>query len=402
VTTAGVVCQVAPDLEPLLVPIDQVRTHPRNKREGDVGAIAELMRAHGLYAGLVVQRSTGYVLAGNHRLRAAHLLGWTHVPVVWLDVDDRTARTILISDNRASDLASWDRAGLADELRELAALGSEVLALTGFTGDDLDDLITDLAGDGQAGDPDDEQPAADPDPEAEPETLPGVVVELGRHRLICGDAFDAETRDLLLDGVTPGAIITDPPYGMNLDTAYADTIGKRTKPGFMLTEPRSYRPVIGDDRPFDARPLVDAYGHVAEQFWFGADYYRPTLSDDPTDGSWLVWDKRNDESDDVFGSGFELIWSRKRHQRRLLRHFQIGAVGADGAREHPTQKPARLYADVMTRWTPAGAAVLDPFAGVGPALFAAEQTGRTAYLIELDPRYCDVIRRRWADRPARG
>lgn len=389
--------KIAPGLSALVVPIDEVRPHPRNRRHGDVGLISTLLDRFGLYAPIVVQRSTGYVLAGNHRWRAAKALGWTEIAVSYLDVDDVEARQILLADNRSADLATWDRAGLADELRELADL--DALEGTGWDGDDLDELIGDVLRDGP-GEPGEDagDPSADLDAEAEAETLPGVVIELGRHRLICGDAFDAETRALLLGDVTPLAIVTDPPYGMNLDTDYRETIGRRTKPGFMATRPNSYRPVIGDDRPFDARPLVDAYAHVAEQFWFGADYYRPTLSDDPTDGSWLVWDKRNDESDDVFGSGFELIWSRRRHQRRILRHFQIGVVGADGhRREHPTQKPSGLVADILTRWTPAGCPVLDPFAGVGTTLLAAERTGRTAYLIEIDPRYCDVIRRRWTD-----
>lgn len=384
---------IAPSLKRLAVPIDSVQPHPRNARQGDVGALVQSLERFGQVRPIVVQESTGHVLAGNHLWRAARQLGWKKIAVVRIDVDDETALAYLVADNRTADLGTYDDPALGEILRELAE--ADLLEGTGYDGDDVDAFLADLARDA-----DEAVAEGDFDPEvdlpAETVTEPGVVIEMGRHRLICGDAFDAETRAILLDGVHPTAILTDPPYGMNLDTDFRSVKGsaKAAMKGWEDSA-KVHSRVIGDDRPFDARPLVDAYAHVAEQFWFGADYYRPTLSDDPQDGSWLVWDKRNEESDDMIGSGFELIWSKRRHQRRLLRHFQAGTFGSDGPREHPTQKPSRLFADTLQRWVPEGAAVFDPFAGIGTTLMAAMRTGRTAYLMEIDPRYCDVIRARY-------
>jgi site-specific DNA-methyltransferase (adenine-specific) len=373
---------------------------PGNYRQGDQGAIRASLERWGWYAPLVVQESTGRICVGNNRFKAGLDRGDALFPVVRRDLSDAEAEALLVTDNRTSDLALNDEQALAALLVQIAERNPQDLEGTGWDGDDVDDLLETVAaaaangGIAAGGTSADEQDA--PEPPAEPDTEPGRVYELGRHRLVCGDAFDPDVRALLTAELEVGAVITDPPYGMHLDTDYAVTIGRRRKPGFRAARPQTYRPVVGDDRPFDASPLIAALDHVPEQWWCGADYYRPTLDPDPTAGSWLVWDKRNAETDDVFGSGFELIWSRKRHQRRVLRHFQVGAVGADGRREHPTQKPARLFAEILERWTPNGTVVLDLFAGVGPALLAAEHTGRTALLLEIDPAYCDVIRTRYA------
>jgi hypothetical protein len=391
------------DRRPLKIewlPAKDLVPFPGNYRQGDQGAIRASLDRWGWYAPLVVQESSGRICVGNNRFKAGLDRGDALFPVVRRALSDAEAEALLVTDNRTSDLALNDDAALAALLVQITERNPADLAGTGWDGDDVDVLLADVAaaagnggiapGGSSADEPD------TPDTPADPDTEPGRVYQLGRHRLVCGDAFDPDVRALLIGDLEVGAVITDPPYGMHLDTDYAVTIGRRTKPGFEAARPRTYRPVVGDDHPFDAAPLVEALGHVAEQWWCGADYYRPTLSPDPLEGSWLVWDKRDPATDDVFGSGFELIWSRKRHQRRVLRHFQVGAVGADGRREHPTQKPARLFGEILERWTPPGTVVLDLFAGVGPALLAAERTGRTALLLEIDPAYCDVIRTRYS------
>ena len=121
------------------VPIGQLAQHPRNPREGDVGAIAESIRHNGFYGAVVAQRSTGHVLAGNHRIKAAHDVGMKEVPVLWVDVDDETALRILLADNRTNDLASYNEGALTELLTELA--DSIGLQGTGYDGDDLDELL---------------------------------------------------------------------------------------------------------------------------------------------------------------------------------------------------------------------------------------------------------------------
>jgi DNA modification methylase len=118
-------------------------------------------------------------------------------------------------------------------------------------------------------------------------------------------------------------------------------------------------------------------------------------------GSWLIWDKRTPSQAEGFGSEFETCWSRTRHKRRMLRHPWFGMfAGADDSKDarsrvHPTQKPVSLYAAILTAWTSTGDLVLDPYAGSGTTLIAADQTSRRAALIEIDPAYCDVICMRW-------
>jgi ParB-like chromosome segregation protein Spo0J len=128
------------------VGLENLVPHPRNVRQGDVGAIVESLKHHGQYRPIVVQRSTGNILAGNHTWRAMRELGWTEGSVTYVDVDDEEALRILLIDNRSNDLAIYDDSGLAELLKELAE-NSQGLEGTGFDGDDLDDLLFRLKGD---------------------------------------------------------------------------------------------------------------------------------------------------------------------------------------------------------------------------------------------------------------
>ena len=132
-----------------MTPIRMLRLHPSNPNAGDVGAICESIEANGFYGALYAQRSTGYVVAGNHRLLAADALGVAEVPVIWLDVDDEQAARILVVDNRSTRLGMFDDDSLKTLLTDLAVT-ERGLAGTGFDGDDLDDLIRRLSDDDPA------------------------------------------------------------------------------------------------------------------------------------------------------------------------------------------------------------------------------------------------------------
>lgn len=134
-----------------LIAIDSVRPHPDNPRQGNIERIVESIHKNGFYGTLLVQESTSYILAGNHRWVAANEAGIQELPGIILDVDDETARRILIADNRLSDVASWDNAALVDMLEELSLTGDE-LAGTGFTLEELAELR------GDSFEPDDEPP----------------------------------------------------------------------------------------------------------------------------------------------------------------------------------------------------------------------------------------------------
>ena len=131
--------QTPPTTDIATVPIDDLIRHPDNPRQGDVGAISASIEVNGWYGTVVAQSSTGRVLAGNHRLEAARHLGMTEVPVYWVDVDDATARRIMLADNRTNDLATYDDAVLAELLTALAE--DDDLLGSGYDGDDLDALL---------------------------------------------------------------------------------------------------------------------------------------------------------------------------------------------------------------------------------------------------------------------
>lgn len=140
-----------------LVPVQDLTPHPKNPRQGDVGAIHQSIEANGFYGVVIAQKSTGRVLAGNHRLLAAKHAGAKTVPVTWVDVDDATALRILIADNRTNDLASYDNAALAELLQGVLA-DAGTLEGTGYDGDALDELLYSLGLDAPDFAPSDEGP----------------------------------------------------------------------------------------------------------------------------------------------------------------------------------------------------------------------------------------------------
>lgn len=127
------------------ISIDEVTTHPRNVRQGDIGAISQSLQAHGQYRPITYQKSTGHILAGNHTWKAAKSLGWKEIIASAIDCDDEQALRILLADNRSSDLATYDDQELMQLLQEIASTGSELLG-TLYDGDDLDDLVFKLEG----------------------------------------------------------------------------------------------------------------------------------------------------------------------------------------------------------------------------------------------------------------
>lgn len=133
-------------IEYTTVDITSVQTHPKNVRQGDIGAIAESLKAHGQYRPIVVDKRTNYILAGNHTWKAAQSLGWSQISAGFVETkDDDEALRILLSDNRASDLATYDDGGLAEILKQLSITDTGLVG-TMYDGDDLDDLVYRLGG----------------------------------------------------------------------------------------------------------------------------------------------------------------------------------------------------------------------------------------------------------------
>jgi len=216
----------------------------------------------------------------------------------------------------------------------------------------------------------------------------GQLWKLGEHRLICGDCTNAEVVERL--EVEPiASVIADPPYGINLDTDYSKIKGTDKSPNALGYE---YKPVEGDDKPFDFIPFAE--WNYKEQFWFGADYYARQL---PHNGSWFVWIKRNEADAEMIGNDFELCWSKQKHKRRALRIRWVGwdATEHNEQRIHPTQKPIELMEWFMDKYL--GDIVLDPFLGSGTTLIACERLNRKCRAVEISPAYCAVAIQRWHD-----
>lgn len=188
-------------------PLTALTLHPDNPRQGDIGAIVQSIEANGWVGSLVAQCSTGHVLAGNHRLQAAAHVGMKKLPVHWVDVDDDTARRILVADNRTADLATYNDHALADLLVEMGKTGN--LDGTGYDGDDLDDLLAEL--DQSFQQPDDTDL---PEPLAEVPRIakPGDIWLLGNHRVMCGDSRNPDDVARLLNGQQINLAVTSPPY----------------------------------------------------------------------------------------------------------------------------------------------------------------------------------------------
>lgn len=374
--------------------LDSLVPYARNARthsEMQIGQIAASIREWGWTMPVLVDE-VGTIVAGHGRVLAAARLGLGEVPVmVACGWSEAQKRAYVLADNKLTDNAGWDEALLRIEVADLASMGFD-LPLIGFDEQDLARLTGSNSG---LTDPDEV-----PEVPAVPVAQRGEVWQLGRHRLMCGDATKAEDVGRALASVKLDAILTDPPYGMGLDTDFSTIKGSLKLIGRQhQTRGNCYAPVIGDDQDFDPSYIVLAFSAVAEQFWFGADYYAERIPD-RVHGSWLVWDKRKESQSDAIGSEFELCWSRQKHKRRMLRHDWFGFLssqnGSDARnRMHPTQKPVTLFQDIIDQWITAGGRIFDPFVGSGTTIIAAEMTARACHAIEINPTYCDVTIERW-------
>ena len=362
------------------------RTHPKAQLEALGGALDEV----GWVQQVIVNKQTGHLVDGHARVELALAREESAVPVVYVDLSENEEAIVLASLDPLAGLVGTDQGKLDALLAEATVADGALRTFLGSIGNGASGGLTD----------DD----AVPDVPEEPVTQPGDLYVLGDHRLLCGDATKPDDVERLMDGEKADILIADPPYGMRLNADYSSMKGNlRFLADKAANGGNRYEDVAGDDVDFDAAPVRSLWP-ASEQFWFGADYYASSLGDTEHGGSWMVWDKRLEESaDEMFGSCFELVWSAERHKRLVLRHKWAGIFGSeheDAARAHPTQKPLVLLIDLLTRW--AGGLVADPFLGSGTTMIACEKLGRRCYGMEIEPRYVDVAVRRWEEYTGRG
>lgn len=324
------------------------------------------------------------VLSGNQRLKILKELGYEEVECKVPDekLTQRQKEQVALESNIQD--GEWDMDKLAEGF-------SDVMEEIGF-GDLLPDIVEEVEED------DYEEPE-----DLETTVVLGDIYQLGEHRLMCGDSTKIEDVEKLMGGQKADMVFTDPPYGMFLDADFSGMVNdldfakdKGFKGG------RKYKNVIGDNEDFNPdfiNTIFSVFGYCEEIMLWGANYYSELLQN-RNDGSWFVWDKRLDENaDKMYGSCFELLWSKSKHKQEIARVKWASVFGVeqefDHKRYHPTQKPIELSGWFITRYSNEGERVVDLFGGSGSTLIACEQTNRKCYMMEIDPYYCQVIIDRW-------
>jgi DNA modification methylase len=358
---------------------------------------------------------SGTILAGHGRLEAARRLGMAEAPTLTISgLDDSEKRAVVIADNRLPERAVWDFDLLKGHFAELIKVDFEV-ELTGFSTGEIDLLIDSPSTD------------AGPDPADDPSSFavdgpavsrPGDIWELGRHRLVCADARRLASYELLMRGDFAEMVVADPPYNVKID-GHAMGRGK--------TRHREFPMASGEMSQGDFTSFLADYMGCAIAFSRGGSIHYhfmdwrhlPELlsAARPLYAEWknlLVWNKTNAGQGSFYRSQHELIGVFKNGDAPHVNNFGLGANGRyrtnvltypgvnslHPARSgdlmlHPTVKPIALIADLIRDCSRRRGLILDPFAGSGATILAAERTGRAARAIELDPLYVDVAIRRF-------
>jgi DNA modification methylase len=370
--------------------------NPRTHTDAQVAQIAASIREFGWTNPVLVDGASG-IIAGHGRVLAARKLGLERVPVIELaHMSEAQKRAYVLADNQMALNAGWDETLLRLELADLSDLGFD-LSLIGFGEGELERL---LAGESRTGLTEDDDAPALPERAI---TQPGDLWVLGEHRLLCGDATVSGDVERVLDGQLADMTFTDPPY--NVDYANSPKDKLRGK----------HRPILNDDLGSDFEAFLhDACANILA-VTKGAVYVCMSSSELHTlqraftaaGGKWstfVIWAKhtftlgRSDYQRQyepiLYGwpEGHDRYWCGARDQG------DVWFVDKPARNDlHPTMKPVVLVERAVRNSSKSRDIVLDPFGGSGSTLIACAKTGRQARLIELDPRYCDVMVRRWQE-----
>jgi DNA modification methylase len=387
------------------------RTHSRKQ----IRQIADSITRFG-FCNPVLIDDANQIIAGHGRVEAAKLLGLEGVPTLRIaHLSEAEKRAYVLADNRLAELAGWDREILAIELQGLIDLEFDV-ELTGFEIGEID-IILDEADQGRR-----ESAEAEADI---PERLPGPPISrigdlwvLGTHRLLCGDARDNRSYELLLDGAKAELVFADPPYNVSINghvcglgeiqhREFAMASGEMSPQAFTDFLKSTFACLIAHTTDGSIHYVCMDWRHIGEMMDAGNAVYSELKN-------LVVWTKSNAGMGSFYRSQHELIFVWKSGTAPHLNNVKLGQHGRSrtnvwkydgistmrpGRREqlgwHPTVKPAALVAGALKDCSRRNGIVLDPFAGSGTIFIAAEQTGRRARGIEIDPGYVDVAIKRW-------
>lgn len=360
------------NLEIIRLSIDALTPDPQNAKEHPAWQVEQIKESIELFGNLDpigVWGDENLIVEGHGRYIALKELGYNEVEVIRLDwLTDEERRAYALAHNKLTMNSGFD----IDALNlNLGAISEIDMSLFGFDAK----AVTEPT---DAPDEADEVPDEDDVPER---CKPGDVWLLGEHRLICGDSTDKTVIKKLMNGKKAGLVLSDPPYGMKLDADFSTIKGSLKSLGRKNhTQGNKYDNVKGDHDDFTPaliNTFFDNFAYCKEMFLFGADYFAEIIPG-KNDGSWLVWDKRKETQAEAIGSEFELIWSKQKHKRRMLRHDWFGFLSSEDAadarhRVHPTQKPVSLLVDILKQWGEKADLVVDLYGGSGSTLIACDQ-----------------------------
>jgi 16S rRNA G966 N2-methylase RsmD len=410
------------------IPISPLKPYPSNPRthtKKQTRQIGESIRTFG-WTNPVLVDANDRIIAGHGRVEAAKLLGISSVPILRIeDLSEAQIKAYVLADNKLAELAGWDEQILAKELQLLTELNLDFdIEVTGFEMGEIDVLIENQSGNTEP-DPADDIPEID---EAKtPVSLCGDVWLLGPHRLACGNALHNDSYGLLMGNRRAQMVFVDPPFNLSIETALAAN-GRVKHPEFVMAS--------GEMSPEEFTAfLVRALSHHAACSEKGAIHF--VCMDWRHLGELLrageavysklknlcVWKKTNAGMGSFYRSQHELVFVFQHGDGPTINNVQLGTYGRNRTNVwqyagqnvptsermqalamHPTVKPVRLIADAILDCSKRGGVILDGFAGSGTTIIAAEQTGRIACALELDPRYVDVAILRWeklTDEPVR-
>jgi DNA modification methylase len=387
--------------------LSELHADPANARSHDeknLNAISDSLKAFGQVEPLVVQKSTGKVIGGNGRLEVLRRSGATEVEIVEVDIDDAKATALGIALNRTAELASWDDSTLA---KLLESLPDDAFAATGFSDDDLSELLDKLAP---------EQIEEDEVPPVQKDAVSrtGDLWLLGKHRLLCGDSTRGEDVLRVMGGKKASLAAFDPPYlveytGERPDRDGGNSGGKDWSATYKEVEIKDavaffravFTNVLKVIAPNTAIYCWHAHKRQAEidRVWeeLGILNHQQIIWVKPVAVfGRMFWHQRHEPCLMGWAKGSMPEYARD----QSLEHGTVWEVNWEGksriiGNEHPTQKPLELFARPMRRHTRAGDICYEPFSGSGSQVIAAEQLKRCCYAIEMEPVFVDVAVRRW-------
>jgi DNA modification methylase len=398
--------------------ISSLKLHARNPRTHSprqLRQIADSIRQFGFTNPILVDAQGG-VIAGHGRVKAAELLGMESVPTIRLEcMSEAQKRAYVIADNKLAENAGWDRQLLALELQYLSELNLDFdLTVTGFQTAEIDLLIGEASATDEALD---ELPAIDES--APPVSQPGDLWILGRHRLLCGDARRTESLELLLGGKLAQVVFIDPPYNVPIaghvsgrgairHREFAMGTGEMSERQFIGFLKTVFRHLIAHSATGSIHFVCMDWRHLFEVLRAARGLYTELKN-------LCVWNKDNSGMGSLYRSKHELVLVFKKGKEPHINNVELGRYGRsrtnvwdypgvntfrngrlEELKMHPTVKPVALVADAILDCSKRGGTVLDCFGGSGTSLMAAEKTGRSAFLLELDPVYVDVSIKRFS------